>query len=502
MLVEGKNDPQTLNPINMISTIKKYCLALATLALIQPCAMLTAQEDSLRHYLSVAEANNPAITAGRLAWEAALRKLPQAGAYADPTLEAGVFLSPMELAEGRQVAQFQLMQMFPWFGARKAARTEAQHMANMAFEQFREVRDNVFMDIYVQWYALWATRQKLIYSEASLQWLEHVENLALRKYTSAAGVQGEPYRPQATLSAGVDAVTATPAGRGMNMGGGNARQSSPQSGMAQGMDDRMQSMGDQAQGGMSDVLRIQFERMELESRMESLLAETKAGYVRFNMLLNRPAGSPVSLPDTMICIPFLTDAETLLSEINERNPSLGMLREESLAYGAKVEMDRKMGYPMWGVGLQYMLMAPLRNTMDGMAPAMNGKDMLMPMLSVSVPIYRSKYKAAQAESRLLQLAGQEKYADARNRLVSELHQGMYLLGDARRKIDLYRRQTSLLRTTADLAAQEFTSGRTGLGSVIQILRQLLDYQISEAEAVAAYNTTVATIQKLTTSYSE
>ena len=219
-----------------------------------------------------------------------------------------------------------------------------------------------------------------------------------------------------------------------------------------------------------------------------------AGKARFNALLNRPAESGIVLPDSLTRIPFRPDTETILREINERNPMLGMLREEALAYKAKAEMERRMGYPMFGIGLQYMLMAPLQNmpAMNGM----NGKDMIMPMLSVSIPLYRNKYNAAQKESRLLRQASEMKQADAFNRLEAELRQAIYLLDEAGRTIDLCHRQAGLAQAAANLAAQEFVSGQTGLGSVIQIRRQLLGYRLKEAEATASYNTMAAAIQKM------
>jgi outer membrane protein TolC len=473
---------------------------------LQAAFPLQAQEDSLGCYLAVAAANNPSVHSAYLTYEASLEKLPQAGAYADPTLEMGVFPSPMELVGGRQVAQFQVMQMFPWFGTRKAARTEAQHMANMAFEQFREARDNVFLEVHTQWYALCALRQQLINSEANRQWMEQLEQLALRKYTSASAVRENAYPAP---GGNTPAVRTAPSSGNMNMGGGNSMPPAPSPSakdMPQ-MDDGMQKMGNTAQG-MSEVLRIQLEKMELENRIENLHAEIKAGKALFNSLLNRAAGSDIVLPDTLIRIPFHPDAETILREINDRNPMLEMLRQEALAYDAKAGMNRKMGYPMLGVGLQYMLMAPLENTpagsMDGMetgtSPMMNGKDMLMPMLSVTIPLYRNKYKAAQKESRLLRRASEAKQADALNRLEAGLHQSVYLLGEAARRIDLYRRQAALAQSAGNLATQEFVSGKTDLGSVIQIQRQLLDYQLKEADATATYNTIVATIRKMISSF--
>lgn len=487
MLVAGKHETIKIQNDMKSHAIKYARLLLLLLTGMHLCFSLRGQEDSLFRYLSLAAGNNPALKAARLAWEASLQRLPQAGAYADPTLEAGAFPSPVEFAEGRQAAQFQLMQMFPWFGLRKAARTEAQHMANMASEQFREARDNVFMELYAQWYALCALRQQQVNNETNRQWMEQLEQLALRKYASAPGSLGSAYPATA---GNTPAASPAPSAGGMNMGGGSAMPPAPAAQTDNGMTGGMESPA----RGMSEVLNVQLERLELESRAESLRAEIMAGKARFNALLNRPAESGIVLPDSLTRIPFRPDTETILREINGRNPMLGMLREEALAYKAKAEMERRMGYPMFGIGLQYMLMAPLQNmpAMNGM----NGKDMIMPMLSVSIPLYRNKYKAAQKESRLLRQASEMKQADAFNRLEAELRQAIYLLDEAGRTIDLCHRQAGLAQAAANLAAQEFVSGQTGLGSVIQIRRQLLGYRLKEAEATASYNTMAAAIQKM------
>ncbi|MDR1980899.1 MAG: TolC family protein [Tannerellaceae bacterium] len=462
-------------------------------------------EDSLAVYLAVAARENPSVRAAFLDYEAACRKLPQAGAYADPTFEAGIFPEPMELAAGRQVAQFRLMQMFPWFGTRKAARTEAQHMANMAFEQFREARDNVFMEVYTQWYALCSLRRKIVNNKENRQWLEQLEQLALRKFSSGTNSPEKGYASSAGNASPATAPTASSGG--MDMGGPAATSTATippsSSGNSGGM--QMKAGMGGVSGGMSEVLRIQLEIMELESNMESLEAEIAAGKALFNTLLNRPADSEVAIPDEWQQLPFRPDVETILHEVDGRNPMLGMLREEALAYEAKAEMDRKMGYPMFGVGLQYMLMSPLKTdnlrqeeAMGGndQMTMMNGKDMVMPMASITIPLYRNKYKAARKESQLRREASEARQVDTFNKLRATLYQSLYILEDAERKADLYRRQADLARTAGDLAMQEFISGKSDLGSVIQVQRQLLDYQLKEAEAIAGYNTMVATIQKM------
>ena len=100
MLVEGKHKTTYIRNDMKSYAINYYARLLLLLAGMQLCFSLRGQEDSLGRYLDFAAGNNPSVKAARLAWEASLQKLPQAGAYADPTLEAGAFLGPMELAGG------------------------------------------------------------------------------------------------------------------------------------------------------------------------------------------------------------------------------------------------------------------------------------------------------------------------------------------------------------------------------------------------------------------
>jgi outer membrane protein TolC len=497
--------------------MNKY-LTIISLFIIH-CSLFTsyAQEtDSLSRYLEVAAQNNPSVKAAFHTYEAALQKVPQMGAYEDPKLDMGFFLEPMSLVDGRQIAQFQLMQMFPWFGTKKAAQTEAQHMAKMTFEEFREIRDNLFLEVYTQWYSLGSLQQKLINSEENKKLLQQLESLAIRKFSSGGQSGSSSREAQTGSGSGVPAAGATPMS-GMSMGASPSAPSKSISGDLGAMSGGMSG----SSSGMTEVLRIQLEMAELDNNIESILSEITAAKARFNALLNRPPESEVTGPRELLQIPFLLDMKSVSQRMTEQNPMLGMLREETQAHEARLEMEKKMGYPMFGIGLQYMLIGKTRESSsgssdmgatsggmdDGMSPSpannssmksMNGKDMLMPMVSISIPLYRNKYKAAQRESRLLRQASEEKYAGTLNNLQSELFQYKHQLEDAARKIALYKKQAALAGTTYDLSVQAFASGKGELSDVLQVQRQLLDYQLKTVEAIAAYNTMVANIQKLTT----
>ncbi|WP_294079972.1 TolC family protein [Proteiniphilum sp. UBA5384] len=461
--------------------------------------------DSLLHYLEVAARNNPGVRADFLAYKASLEKKPQAGAYPDPELEIGFFLQPMEIIDGRQIVDFTLMQMFPWFGTRKAARTEAEHMANMAFEQFRETRDNLYLRVYTQWFTLCSLQQQLSNSRENRDYLKQLETLAIRKFSaSPAGATGSGERTQTTSATGSSSTATSSMGASGNMGsmgssmGGTTTQpqttGNTMSSMSSG--GSMQSMG--SSSGMSAVLRIQLEIAELENSIESILSQIEAETAAFNVLLNRPDNNRVHLPDSIIAIPFSLDVALTAEQINLNNPMLAMIDQEGAAYRAKAEMDKKMGYPMLGIGLQYSVIGKRMDMGHAGLPVtdMNGKDMIMPMVSISLPIYRSKYKAQQKESNIRWQASRQQYADTQNTLYTELYRSRHSLDDASRKIALYEKQAQLAQTTYHLLVQEFISGKSDLTDVIQVQRQLLDYKLKKAESIAEYNTMVASIQKL------
>ena len=451
--------------------------------------------DSLARYLEIAGRNNPGLNADFLAYKASLEKVPQAGAWPDPKLDIGFFLKPMDIVGGRQIADFTLMQMFPWFGTKKAVQTEATHMAKMAYEQFRETRDNLYLEVYTQWYVLSTLAEQLNNNRENLQLLKQLEELALRKVSSPFSGSSSGYSVPALSPATKSSSSSTTGGSMAGMG--SMGRSTASSGTSSSSMPGMSGSGSTAPG-MSDVLRVQLEMVEIENNIESLLSDIAAEKAKFNALLNRPVDIDVTLPDSITKVPFIFDEGMSISEIESQNPMLGMFEEEELVYRAKREMDLKMSYPMFGIGLQYMLIG--KSTPDpmnpGMAPEMTGMNMVMPMFSITLPIYRNKYKAQQRESRFMWQSAREKYNNTLNVLRSDLFKLKQQLDNAERKVILYQKQEQLARVTYQLVVQEFVTAKSDLANVIQVQRQLLDYQLRQAEALADYNTKVAAIRKL------
>lgn len=446
-------------------------------------------QDSLSLYLSMAAQNNPAVLQKFTEYKAALQKVPQVGSLPDPELNVGVFLSPMEQMAGNQVADIRLMQMFPWFGVLKNAKDEMSLMAKAKFEAFRDAKVQTFYNVQRTWYELQKVRQNIRITEQNIDLLKTVERISLVKFRVASiGKAGSgssspsPSAPSGNSSAG---------NTGMNsMGGGG--NSSPASSSSPAMSGG--GMGTSASGsGLTDVYRIRMELGELENSFALLKNQEQTIVARFNSYLSRPMTSRIVTPVKLVAdssgISLKAFSDTLFSE----NPMLGMIRYEEQSAEARRRMVTKMGYPMVGVGLNYSLIN--KNPMS--SSEMNGKDMVMPMVSVTLPIYRKKYKAMQAEAELMKTASQQGYQATANALQAEYYEAMQLYQDAARRMKLYDNQSALAQKSLDITIKSFSASGAGLTDLLTIRRQLLDYDQKQIEAISDYNIAVAWVKRLT-----
>lgn len=72
---------------------------------------------------------------------------------------------------------------------------------------------------------------------------------------------------------------------------------------------------------------------------------------------------------------------------------MSALQRQLASLEAQQQVVQKEGLPVVGLGVDYSILSKY----DTMTMANNGQDAVMPMLSISLPIFRSKYKAKQKE---------------------------------------------------------------------------------------------------------
>jgi outer membrane protein TolC len=454
--------------------------------------LLAGAQDSLNIYLTLAAKNNPTVLQKYNEYLAALQKVPQAGSLPDPQLNLGVFLSPMELVGGNQLAEIQLMQMFPWFGTLRAAKDEMSLMANARFESFRDAKLQLFYDVQSTWYELYKLQQEVSVSNKNLDLLRTIERLSLVKFTTAPAGGSTASPSGGPVQSGASRATSG-SSSGMSSMAGNA--AIPDGGAAVQVPSSMQgnTMGSSTgSSGLADLYLVQMEIGDLENNIALLISQQNTILAKFNSYLNRSPLTPVFLPEALkpdtLGFPLQAVEDSMLSQ----HPMLGMLDYEKQSLESRKKMVSRMSYPMIGLGLNYSVI----NKAEMSASEMNGKDMIMPMVSVSLPIYRKKYRAMRLEADYLKTAVEQNYSAVANNLKTDYYQAVQQYEDARRRVKLFTNQSLLAQKSLDIMIRNFAVSGSGLTEILRLRQQTLDYDYKQAEAVADYSTAIAWLKRL------
>ena len=467
----------------------KAIKGIAVLILFLLFSSTVHSQDSLSVYLEIAAKNNPGVKAAFNQYLAALEKVPQVGSLPDPQGAIAFFLKPMELVSGNQVGNISVMQMFPWFGTLKLAKDEASLMAKAQFELFQENKAGLFYNVKTSWYQMVKYKHGIKLINQNIVLLESLEKLTLVKFQSPSGSSS------GSGSSFGSGMQGTPSASG-NSGGMGGMNNQP---AASGQQQTGYNMSSASSGGMgskptglADVLRVKMEILDQKNQLSLLKDQLKTEEANFNSLLSRDQNIEIDVPHSLEMETISISELALADSIISNNPMLAMFNAEGHSYSAMAEKARKMGLPMIGVGLNYMVI----QQQAGNSSMMNGKDMVMPMLNFTIPIYRKKYTAMQNEAKYLQESTLQKSEEMKNMLLVQHSQLVQDYNDATRRVELYREQSDLANRTANLLLAGFTSTGTDFEEILRIQYKVLEYGLKHIEAVADFNTAVARAEKL------
>lgn len=386
------------------------------------------KEDSLAVYIAEAIRNNPSLKSEYQAYQAQMANAKGAGVLSDPQLSVGVFPQAMHHVNGKQLATITLMQMFPWFGTLKAGREQMEYKAQEAYQKFREKSLSTAFDVEKQWYSILATQEKVKAVKRKRALLNDIKKVAIYLYKNYTS------------------------GRGTKM---------------------------------SDQLRLDAEEERLKEQTESLETQLTLQKQQFNITLHRRPNVALSLPDS---IPLRQMPTFNWTEIERNNPKLAQYSAIQKAFKSQEVQARAKGMPMIGVGLQYMVNGKVDMPM---MPNMNGKDMMMPMVSVTIPVYRKKITSAIHSAQLMERSAAYNYQSQLDALQSTYLSIEQRADDVKRKLKLYESEVSLLNRTLELMQKEYATGAASLTDILQTTRESIDYDLLKAEANAQYNTITA-----------
>jgi len=229
------------------------------------------------------------------------------------------------------------------------------------------------------------------------------------------------------------------------------------------------------QTSIVDVLQFQMEKEELMNKVKNLKNKDSEISGHFNLLLNKDKSSEISIPDSL---DIITPKEFLIDSVLQNNPKI-KYSENIINYSEKLVKESKLSsYPKLGLGLDYVFVGKRQD----INPDNNGRDVIMPMVSITIPINRKKYKAKIKESKLKNEESILKKEAVKNDLTAEFETGLSdyytAVNDYKLYEDLIIKGEQVLRI---LKTAYETSGKD-YDQVLNMHRKVLNYKIKKIEA--------------------
>ncbi|MCA1758699.1 MAG: TolC family protein, partial [Bacteroidales bacterium] len=242
---------------------------------------------------------------------------------------------------------------------------------------------------------------------------------------------------------------------------------------------------------MVDVLRVDIMLKDATTNLSILNQKEKPLRTTFNKLLNRNEDEAVAINDSLPAeaIPANFRKDSLLTN----NPMLDALDLKIKASEAGELAAQKQGLPKVGVGLDYVVVGERTD----MALGDNGKDVLMPMVSVSIPLFRKKYDAAEKEAQLMQESYALQKTELENSLTSSYEMAWFEIQQQQQLLSLYEQQIQTSQQSLNLLFTSYGNSGREFEEVLRMQQQLLKYEKMKATAEAQYQTALAKLNYIT-----
>ncbi|TKJ36640.1 MAG: sulfonate ABC transporter substrate-binding protein [Planctomycetes bacterium B3_Pla] len=248
-----------------------------------------------------------------------------------------------------------------------------------------------------------------------------------------------------------------------------------------------------AAAGHPDIVRAQVELAKLEDQLRTLEGLREPIAARLNAVLNRRGPGPLPWPQQEKHRVIEIDRGQIKEILTAQNPELRALDFELESAKSRVELAKKKFYPEIGVGIDWIqtddaLMAGTRDS---------GKDPIVLMFSMNVPIWRESYKAAEIQAKALARKAQHQKTETKNTLIARVERVLYDFEDSERKRRLYGGiLVPKAQELVNASEAAYQGGTIDFLSLIDAQRTLLKFELLRERAVTDNRQKLAELEML------
>ena len=231
------------------------------------------------------------------------------------------------------------------------------------------------------------------------------------------------------------------------------------------------------QASAVSVLRLQMRQNELLERKLVLEQDYAAELTAFNKIMNRKEVAEISMVDTLI-MPE-RDLEIDFPNLN-LHPELRKFEELNKVVSQADALNKKESAPEFGLGIEYMLYNEAPN-------------MLMPMVSLSIPIFNKKYKSISRQNKLRYEELEIQKQASENTLISELQTAVRSRNAARISFETQQKNLKQAEDANEILLKNYETGTIDFREVLDVQELQLNFQVNRIEAIGNYFNQVSII---------
>jgi len=240
---------------------------------------------------------------------------------------------------------------------------------------------------------------------------------------------------------------------------------------------------------MVDVLKIRMEKNELYNTLHKVEENTIAKTTAFNLLLNRDENSIVNIIENI----SIEDATIFNKADITNNPKVLQLNNLESALEKAELAVKKEALPMIGLALDYVVVdkRDMADLID------NGKDVIMPMVTVSIPLFSKKYSSKQKQLRLEQKAVATNKSNTINQLHTIFSKANSGLSNSKVAIQTQLENISEADRAKEVLFAAYETSKIDFEQLLEIQQLKLKFQLKKVVSEKQYSVQKSTLEFLT-----
>ena len=233
------------------------------------------------------------------------------------------------------------------------------------------------------------------------------------------------------------------------------------------------------QSTMVDVLKIDIRQNEIDNQIKTIQNEVFAEKISFNLLLGVDKNQPVKVvEDYLENIKFLPqNANNLKNHLK-----LQVMAKEKESLSALEKVNKKMRLPQLSLGLDYAVVG--QRNVENIAD--NGKDIVMPMLGVSIPLFSKKYSSHVKKLQWQQKSLQSKMDNTRAILQDQQQKTLKEMENMQNTIETLQRNIEKTEQTQKILLIAYTSSKKDFQQILEVQQWQLEFQLKKNDAQKQY----------------